>query len=211
MAAEACGRPRSVAGIAGHAAVGVRERGVVVRHLRGHPGILVHQLRAKRFLAEVHVAGRDAVDGLNDLPLFIFFGHRTLEYLVAAPFEPAQSPRSAERIEMASALGGGRPRGNQRGFLSNRTVAIHAIDFYGCARLTVNFSVAVIVLREVAIVALHSFLQMNVGKVDGFAQAVGVIESNLLAVLLQPISLAVVIEERAENPAVAVNISELWV
>jgi len=79
MAAEAGGRPGRVAGVAGHAAVGVGERGVVARHLRRHEAIFVHELRAKRILAEVHVARADGVDGLNDLPLLVFFGHGSLK------------------------------------------------------------------------------------------------------------------------------------
>jgi len=78
MAAEAGGRPGSVTGIAGHAAVGVDERGIVARHLRIRDAIFVHKLRAKRFFVEVHVTGRDGVDSLNDLPLLVFFGHGSL-------------------------------------------------------------------------------------------------------------------------------------
>ena len=104
MAAEASGRPGGVAGIAGHAAVGVGERSVVARHLRRHDAIFVHELRSKRLLAEVRVAGGDGIDGLNDFPLLVFLGHGALECLVAAPFEPAQSPGSPERIEMPAAF-----------------------------------------------------------------------------------------------------------
>ena len=79
MAAETGGCPGSVAGIAGHAAVGMRERSVAARQLRRHHAILVHELCAKGFLAEMHVAGGNGVDRLNDLPLLVFFGHRALK------------------------------------------------------------------------------------------------------------------------------------
>jgi hypothetical protein len=50
---------------------------------------------------------------------------------------------------------------------------------------------------------------MDVGEVDGFAEAVRIIERDLLAVLVEPIPFSVVIEDGAENPAVAVEIGEL--
>jgi hypothetical protein len=67
----------------------------------------------------------------------------------------------------------------------------------------------VIVLRKMAVVALHAFFEMNVGEVDGFPEAVRIIESDLLAVFVEPIAFAVVIEDRAEDPAVTVEIGEL--
>src|SRR5216683_2854693 len=79
MAAEAGWRPRSMAGVAGHAAVGMRERRVVARHLQRNAAILVHEFRSKRLLAEVCAAGRDGVDRLNDLPFPVFFGHGALQ------------------------------------------------------------------------------------------------------------------------------------
>src|SRR3989442_13658209 len=50
---------------------------------------------------------------------------------------------------------------------------------------------------------------MDVGEMDGFAETVGIVERDLLAVLVQPIPFAVVMEHGAENPAVAVKIGEL--
>src|SRR6266851_96418 len=209
MAAEACGRPGSVAGIASHAAVRMGERGVVARHLGGHDAIFVHQLRTKRFLAEMHVTGRDAVDGLNDLPFPVFIRHGALKNSLAARFETAHPPGCTQRIEMPSADWGCRARCDQRSLLANRAVAIDAIDFDGGAGFAVNFPVTVIVLREMAIVALHPFSQMDVGEVYGFAESIWIVEGNLLAVPIEPVSFAVVIENSAKYPAVAMEISEL--
>src|SRR6266567_963170 len=50
---------------------------------------------------------------------------------------------------------------------------------------------------------------MNVRKVYGFAKTVGIVESNLLSVFIQPIPFAVVIEDRAKNPAMSMEVSEL--
>src|SRR5260370_2281114 len=88
-------------------------------------------------------------------------------------------------------------------------MAIDTVDFDGRARLAVNLPVAVIVLREMAVVALHPFFEMDVGEVNGFAETVGIVECDLLAVLVQPVPLAVVIEHVAEDPAMAAAISEL--
>src|SRR5260370_21649697 len=209
MAAEAWRRPGSVAGIASHAAVRMRERHVVVRHLRSHRAIPVHHLGPQRLFAEMHIAGRDAIDGLNDLPLFTLFGHRALEYFAVARFESAHPPGCTQRIEVSAAFRRGRARRDQRSLLANRTVAIDAVDFDGGARLAVDFPVAVIVLREMAVAALHSFLEIDVGEVDGFAETVGIVERDLLAFLVEPIPFAVVVNNRAEDPTMAVEISEL--
>src|SRR6266568_576765 len=50
---------------------------------------------------------------------------------------------------------------------------------------------------------------MNVRKVYGFAKTVGIVESKLLSVFIQPIPFAVVIEDRAKNPAMSMEVSEL--
>src|SRR3989475_6447010 len=157
----------------------------------------------------MHVAGRDAVHGLNDFPLFVFIRHGALKDFAVARFETPHTPGCAQRIEMAAAFRCCRARGDQRSLLANRAVAIDAVDFDGGAGLAVNFSVAVIVLSEMAIVALHPLFQMNVSEVYGFAETVGIVEGNLLAVLIEPVSFAVVIENSAEDPAMAVEISKL--
>jgi len=109
---------------------------------------------------------------------------------------------------VAAALGCSGTRRNERRFLADCPVTIDAVDLDGGARFSVNFSVAVIVLSEVAIIALHAFFEMDVGEVYGFPETVGILEGNLLAVFVQPIPFAVVIEYGAENPAVAVKIGE---
>src|SRR5713226_10391194 len=88
-------------------------------------------------------------------------------------------------------------------------MAIDAVDFDRRSRLAINFPIAVIVLREVAIIALHAFFEMNIRQVYRFPEALGIVESDLLAVLVQPIPLAIVVENRAKNPAVPVKISKL--
>ena len=87
-------------------------------------------------------------------------------------------------------------------------MAVDAVDFNGGAGLSVDFCVAVIVLGEVAVGALHAFFEMDVGEVHGFAEAVGIIEGDLVAVFVEPVAFAVVVEDGAEDPAVTVEIGE---
>src|SRR3989475_2828314 len=157
----------------------------------------------------MHVAGRDAVHGLNDFPLFVFFGHGALKDFAVARFETPHTPGCAQHIEMAATFRCCRARGDQRSLLANRAVAIDAVDFNGGAGLAVNFSVAVIVLREMAVVALHPFFEMDVSEVYGFAETVWVIKCNLLPVFVEPVSFAIVMEDRSEDPAMAMEISKL--
>src|SRR5258708_40257265 len=95
--------------------------------------------------------------------------------LVAAPLESAAAPRSAENIERVAACPTGPRRirrrcagGDKGSLVSNRAMAIHAINFYGRARLPKNLSSAVVIRGEVTIIALHAFFKMDVGQVNGF-------------------------------------------
>src|SRR5580698_10115983 len=203
MAAKARRRPRRVAGVARHRGIGVREMLVVLRHLRRDAAALRHELGAKRFHAEVHVARRDGIGGLYTFPLFVLFRHGALNHgTIGAPLKAAQAPRRAQRVEMTATFGSGGARSDERSFVANRAMAIDAVDFDGGTRLAVNFPVAMIILRKVAVVALHSLFQMNVREMHSLAEAVRIIERDLLAVSVQPVSLAVVIEDGAEHPAV---------
>src|SRR5258708_17317762 len=132
-----------------------------------------------------------------------------MEYVGVGRFERARRRGCTKCIEVSAAFRRRRARRDQRGLLANRTVAIDAVDFDGGARLAVDFPVAMIVLREMAVVALHSFLEMDVGEVDGFAETVGIVERNLLAFLVEPVSFAIVVKNGAEDPPMAVEISEL--
>ncbi len=90
-------------------------------------------------------------------------------------------------------------------------MAIHAIDFHGVARFTVQIAVAVVVLPEMAIDAVHAFLEMNVAELDRFLEFVLVVVRNHVAHRIQQIALAVALVNRAKHPAVAVEIGELRV
>ena len=88
-------------------------------------------------------------------------------------------------------------------------MAIHAIDLHCRARLPINFPVAVIILREMAIRALHAFLQMNVGQVHGLLKLLRIVERDRLPVLVQPVPFSIVVINPAKHPAMPVKIRKL--
>ncbi len=95
--------------------------------------------------------------------------------------------------------------------LLNRAVAIDAINLDGVARFSVEFAVAVAVLLEVAVDAVHSFFQMDVFEVHRLPELVGIVKRDLLVVLVEQVAFAIVLEDGAENPAMAVEVGELGV
>src|SRR5258708_39556444 len=123
----------------------------------------------------MHVAGSNGIGGLNDFPFFVFVRHGVLDERFATPLKAAKSPGRAESVGVTAAFWsaytmhdgkcfwGRGPGGDQRGFLANGAVAIDAVDFDGGSRRAEDFPVAVIVLREMTIVALHDFFDVNIG------------------------------------------------
>src|SRR5271155_1043063 len=90
-------------------------------------------------------------------------------------------------------------------------MAIHAINFNGVARFSVEFSIAVTVLFEMAVNTMHSLFQMDVLQVDSLFELVRIIERNLVVLSIQKISFAIVLESLPENPSVAMEVFELSV
>ncbi len=77
-------------------------------------------------------------------------------------------------------------------------MAIDAIELDRGARFAVKFSVAVAVLLEMAIHALHALFQMNVRKVRGLFEFLRVVGWNASSLLIEQVALAVVREDGAE-------------
>src|SRR5262245_971726 len=155
------------------------------------------------------MAGSDRVARLDNPPFLARIAHGALDERLSAPFEAAMSPRSAEHCERPPARRRGGPGRDERSPSADCAVAIGAIDFDGSARFAINPSVAMIVLCEVAIVALHAFFEVNVGQVDRFGEAAGVVEINFRAVLVEPVAFAVMRVNAAIDPAVAVKVGKL--
>src|SRR5262249_35222651 len=141
----------------------------------------------------MHVARSDGIDGLDDLPLFVLVRHRALDDRVATSLETLQSPWRAQQLEVAPPRLTGAYRirrcraGRDEGrALPNRAVAVDAVDFHGCARLGIDLPIAVIVLCEVAVTALHALVEVDVGKMHSFPKPLGVIEGDGLSVFIEP-------------------------
>src|SRR4029450_5516734 len=111
--------------------------------------------------------------------------------------------------------------GAQRGASAGRAVTVHAFDLDGVAYFAVELPVAVHVLLEVAVDAVHALLEMDVLQVDGHARLAEAraldrrgrvlgsrVAHDVVAGVEQP-ALAVVLEDGAEHPAVAVEVGEL--
>ena len=90
-------------------------------------------------------------------------------------------------------------------------MAIDAIDLDCVARFSVKLAVAVAVLLEVAVNAVHPFFEMNVFEVHGLPKFVGIVERDRLVVFIEQVALAIVLEDRAEDPSMTVEVAELGV
>ncbi len=89
------------------------------------------------------------------------------------------------------------------------TVAIHAVDLDRRPRLGVQAAVAVVVLLEVAVHAVHPLLEVDVLQVDGFLELLRVVVLDDAALRIEQVALAVALEHGAEDPSVAVEVGEL--
>src|SRR5258708_6615062 len=157
----------------------------------------------------MHVATRDGVTRLHHFPLFVLFAHRTLHQRRTAPFESTQTPRRAQSFKLPSAYRSGGTGSNQTGARADGAMAIDAVYFDGGAWLAINFPVAVIVLPEMAIRALHSLFQMNICKMNGFAKTLWIFKRDLLSGLVEPVAFAIVRIDVAINPAVPMKVRKL--
>ena len=87
-------------------------------------------------------------------------------------------------------------------------MAVRAINLDRRPRLAIEHAVAVNVLFEMAINAMHALFEVNVFKVDRLVETLRVVECDRLIFPVKPNTLAVVLEDRPVEPTVAVEISE---
>src|SRR5207237_4718533 len=123
---------------------------------------------------------------------------------------------------------GGEAGGREVGRLFDRAVAVYAINLDCGSRLVVEDAVAVRVLLEVAVNAVHPFLKVYVFEVDWHARGrrrgcvarvVAVLDRlfelrgryilHAFAARVEHVALAVALKDGAEHPAVAVEVCEL--
>src|SRR5438034_4371900 len=110
---------------------------------------------------------------------------------------------------MASTNRRGRTRSDEARTRTDGAVAVDTINFNGGAWLAIDFSVSVIVLAKMAIRALHSLLEVNVGKMNGLPETFVIVKRDLLAVSVEPVAFPVVRVDATIPQAVAVKIGEL--
>ena len=87
-------------------------------------------------------------------------------------------------------------------------MAIHAIDLHRVARFAIEIAVAMVVLLEVAVGAVHPFLQMDVAQLHGAFRSLRPVGSGR-CIRVQQVALAVALVYSAEHPAMAVKIAQI--
>ena len=234
VAAAARGRPRQMAGVAGHLAVLVRPVGggdagpeLIFAGLRAG---LRHQLRPRRDRVEVGVAAVDGVLHQRHVPFDLGIHDRTLDQRTPSalvdPFETATAVGVADQRQVGTLRPRRRARGLQRREGVRGAVAVLAADLHRVGDLAIDIAVAVAVLREVAVGALHALFGVDIHQMDGLARVdagrdelglvalapfLGVVVGDDLALGIEQIALAVALQDGAEIPAVAVIVGELRV
>ena len=161
MAAEAARHPRRVAGVAGHSRVGVRQAARRVGAAPAH-AVALHGLGEGRARVVARMIRIERIGDLRNRPLQAVGDHRALDD-DAARAAGRHEARIAERRHQIGEVGARlvaarRRRAGcpQRRARARRAVAVDAVDLDRVARLAVEVAVAVAVLREVAVDAVHA-------------------------------------------------------
>ena len=232
VAATARRRPAKMAGEARHCIFAVRA--VRLRHARP-PAIgfaiirFADQFGARCFHVEMCVFRINRILHEADPPLNLWIDQRaldqnTISIWIIKPFKTPLAIRISQQGEVRALWGRSGPRCQQRGIGVRCAVAILAANLDSVGNFAVNQAVAVTVLSEMAVCALHPFFRVNIHHVHAFAgvrahfyklaftlfaplfRVVGI---DNLALRIKQIALAVALQDGAEIPAVAVIIREL--
>ena len=90
-------------------------------------------------------------------------------------------------------------------------MTVFASDLNRRARFVVKIAVAVRILAEVAVDAVHSLFKMNVVEVDGFLELVGIVRCDQIVFGVKQVSFSIAFEDFAKHPAMTVKIAKLRV
>ena len=90
-------------------------------------------------------------------------------------------------------------------------MAILTVDFYGVCHLSVKVTVAVGVLGEVAVHAMHAYVHMDRGHMDCFLEFIWVLMRDELACIVDKIAASIFFEDGSKVPAMSVIVRELGV
>src|ERR1035441_6485144 len=135
-------------------------------------------------------------------------GTALVEFTVL-PIEAAFAVGRAQQRQIGTAFGGSRSGSSQIRFFRNGSVAVYAIDLNRIASLSIQVAVSVAVLLKVAIHAMHAFFKVNVLEMDRLAELVFALVRDYVVLGIQQVPFAIAFVNRAEHPAVAVEIGEL--
>ena len=235
VTAPAACRPGQVAGEAGHLANLVRAHSRLYAgaelELARFPAILRHQLGTRRLGIEIGAGGIDAVPDEVHAPFELGVHDGTLDQLAPPPrpfdpFEAALAVRIAQQLQIVALGRRGRAAGAQRGVIVRRAVTVDAADLHRIGDLAIDQTVAVAVLREMAIGALHALFGMDIHQMNRLARIdpwghelalpvlapfFRIVGADDPAILVEEVALAITLEDGAEVPAVPVIVGELRV
>ncbi len=134
-----------------------------------------------------------------------------LDQLAVDPLEALLAVGIADQLQVPAVRRCGRAGRLQRRQLVDRAVAILALDLDRAHDLGLHVAVAVVVLREVAVDALHADVDVDRLQVHGLLPLVRIVVLDDLAILVEQVALAVARIDAAEVPAVTVIVGELRV
>ena len=200
-----------MAGEAGHAAIAVGELREISRHRAPTLAIFQHGLGQARFFAVVGIAGRDGVFHLHYFPLQALSHARALIEPPIFPIEAELLPGRAHALHVGTTGRRCRSAGDEGGVLGDVAVAIHALDLDSITRAAVELAIAVDILIEVAVGAVHALIHVDVAEVHCLAEFFRIVGGNDLAARIQHIAAAITLEDLPEDPAVTVEVIELRV
>src|SRR6185312_11938331 len=200
-----------MAALATHLAGGMGEFGEVVLIDDRPPcdSILLDGLGQPGFLTVMGAAGSDGVENLYNFPLQIFIHDRALIQPVALPIELPLTKGSGSGAHVDPVIWCGWTAHHQGDATCPVAVAAFAGHDDYVSAFAVELAIAVAVLLEVAIGALHALFLVDVGEVHGFLEFIFVVPVDDVVVCVEQIAFAVVLVYRAEDPAVAVEVGKL--
>src|SRR5438105_12244646 len=198
-----------MAGEAGHAAIAAGELREITRHRAPTLAIFQHGFGEARFFAVVGIAGRDGVFHLHYFPLQALSHARALIEPPIFPIEAELLPGRAHALHVGATGRRCRSAGDKGGVLGDVTVAIHALDLDSIARAAVELAIAVDLLIEVAVGAVHALIHVDVAEVHCLAEFFRIVGGNDLAARIQHVAAASTLEHRPEDTRVTVEAIDL--
>ena len=173
--------------------------------------ILAHELGACGGFVVVGVTRCDRILDETHLPLEIGIHDGALIEFVTEPFEAAPAIGRAHESHVGAALECCGAGGEEVRIGLGGAVAILAIDLDGERDLAMDVATAMVVLREMAVDAVHADVHMNGRHMHCFVEFLRVVIGDFTTFGVEQVALSVALEDRPEVPAVAVVVGKLSV